>query len=347
MVNSPQRGGAVGSGSQRTLPNLRLSARAVRLKVRSIQRFHDDLEKQVLQTHREPLTEFPGAAEDALLARYPAIGTHTVQVGTQVNVPPGQELVVFAKGEALDVLSAGPQTLAPDNLPLTSEAFGFGSQNTPIAFDAALVWVNTRTLTGRGWGTLNPILHLDEQLGPLPIRAHGSYAVQVVDSRLFVNVLHRQHGLHTPEGADNQMREVITARLQAVLEHLIGSTNNVVAAVDALESELEAALQEDFGRYGARLKLMTLKRVVLPERIREREAAGAAKNRGQIEWLVDSPVQPILNRVRIKQTAEKRAEPNAADATRAAEGACAGCDQTVPTGARFCPWCGAQVEVAS
>ena len=73
-------------------------------------------------------------------------------------------------GEFGDTFGPGKHTLTTDNIPiltkLKSWKYGF---NSP--FKADVYYVTTRLFTGNKWGTSNPIMMRDDDLGHRPRRA--------------------------------------------------------------------------------------------------------------------------------------------------------------------------------
>ena len=77
-------------------------------------------------------------------------------------------------GEFGDTFGPGKHTLTTDNIPvltkLKSWKYGF---NSP--FKADVYYVNTRLFTGNKWGTANPIMMRDDDLGIVRVRAFGTF----------------------------------------------------------------------------------------------------------------------------------------------------------------------------
>ena len=114
-----------------------------------------------------------------LVTKYERPGDEIKQ-GSQVIVREGQ-CAVFMKGGALaDIMGPGTFTLTTENLPLLSTLAAFKHAfNSPVKAD--LYFVNTRQFVDNAWGTRNPIMMRDPDLGMIRVRAFGRFAFRIED----------------------------------------------------------------------------------------------------------------------------------------------------------------------
>jgi membrane protease subunit (stomatin/prohibitin family) len=91
-----------------------------------------------------------------------------------------QQVQFVYLGEFGDTFGPGKHTLTTDNIPiltkLKSWKYGF---NSP--FKADVYFVTTRLFTGNKWGTANPIMMRDDDLGIVRARAFGTFDFKIVD----------------------------------------------------------------------------------------------------------------------------------------------------------------------
>jgi excisionase family DNA binding protein len=140
-------------------------------------------------------------------------------------------------GEFGDTFGPGKHTLTTDNIPiltrLKSWRYGF---NSP--FKADLYYINTRLFTGNKWGTANPIMLRDDDLGVVRARAFGTYDVKVVDAKLFLKEV---------AGSDQNFRldefaDTMRSRLVSVFSDALASAKIPVFDVATRYGELGDAL---------------------------------------------------------------------------------------------------------
>jgi membrane protease subunit (stomatin/prohibitin family) len=108
-----------------------------------------------------------------------------IKMGAQLTVRESQAAIFLNEGQIADVFGPGKYTLSTQNMPVLTEIkswkYGFESP-----FKADVYFVNTRNLTDQKWGTTNPIIMRDPELGAIRMRGFGSYAYRVQDPALFL-----------------------------------------------------------------------------------------------------------------------------------------------------------------
>src|SRR6187399_332004 len=128
--------------------------------------------------------EWTDDSRDTLSFRYPD-DDKAIKNGAQLIVRESQTVQFVYLGEFGDTFLPGKHTLTTDNIPvltkLKSWKYGF---NSP--FKADIYYVNTRLFTGNKWGTSNPVMMRDEDLGIVRVRAFGTYDFRIVDVKLFL-----------------------------------------------------------------------------------------------------------------------------------------------------------------
>ena len=104
-----------------------------------------------------------------------------VGIGWIVDIVREGQCAVFMKGGALaDIMGPGTFTLTTENLPLLSTLAAFKHAfNSPVKAD--LYFINTRQFVDNAWGTRNPIMMRDPDLGMIRVRAFGRFAFRIED----------------------------------------------------------------------------------------------------------------------------------------------------------------------
>jgi excisionase family DNA binding protein len=139
-----------------------------------------------------------------------------IKNGAQLIVRESQRAQFMYLGEFGDTFGPGKHTLSTDNIPvltrLRSWKFGFESP-----FKADVFFVNTRVFTGNKWGTTNPIMIHDEDLGVVRLRAFGAYDFRIVDPKAFIrDVAGSDHDFTLDEFIETMRSRVVSVFADAV-----------------------------------------------------------------------------------------------------------------------------------
>src|SRR6266508_4660029 len=130
------------------------------------------------------ILEFNDDSRDTISWRFPD-SDREIKRGAQLIVRESQVAQFVYLGQFGDTFGPGKHTLTTDNIPvlttLASWKYGFESP-----FKADVYYVVTRLFTGNKWGTSNPIMLREEDLGVVRARAFGVYDFRVSDPKLFL-----------------------------------------------------------------------------------------------------------------------------------------------------------------
>jgi membrane protease subunit (stomatin/prohibitin family) len=317
-----------------------------------------------------------------MVARWPRQGTAEIQLGSQLIVEESQQAVFLRDGKALDTFGPGRHTLATQNLPFLTALVGvpFGGKSP---FQAAVVFVSTKTFTDLKWGTKEPVVYRDRDLAMVRLRAFGKFAVRIANAQSFVNQLVGTMGLYTTDGVEAYFKDAIVARLTDLLGETLQSIFDLPRVYDELAMGLKSRVADDFAKYGIDLADLFLGAITPPEEVQKLidERSGMAAVGDMNAYLKfkaaramgDAAQQPggeagggaaagmglgmgagfgmmIPGMMREAMGSAPAATPGAAggggapEATAAAgAGFCAQCGNRLPAGARFCPSCGTKV----
>jgi len=155
------------------------------------------------------IIEWTDDSRDTLSFRFPD-DDKAIKNGAQLIVRESQQAQFIYLGEFGDTFGPGKHTLTTDNIPvltrLKSWKYGF---NSP--FKADVYYLNTRLFTGNKWGTANPIMMRDNDLGIVRVRAFGTYDFRIVDPKLFLKeVAGSDHNFRLDEFADTMRSRVVS-----------------------------------------------------------------------------------------------------------------------------------------
>lgn len=212
-----------------------------------------------------------------MVARIPRQGTAAIQLGSQLIVEESQEAVFFRDGRALDTFGPGRHTLATQNLPLLTRLLGLPFEGKS-PFQAATIFVSTKTFLDLKWGTKEPVAYRDSELAMVRLRAFGKFAVRIVNSQLFVNTVVGTNDLYTTDGVEVYFKDVIVARLTDVLGENLQSIFDLPKVYDELAMALKARVADDFGKYGIELVDLFVGAITVPGEVQKLidERAGMA-----------------------------------------------------------------------
>src|SRR5215475_5865061 len=182
------------------------------------------------------IIEWTDDTRDTLSWRFPD-EDKAIKNGAQLIVRESQVAQFVYVGEFGDTFKPGKHTLTTDNIPvltrLKSWKYGF---NSP--FKADVYYVSTRLFTGNKWGTANPIMMRDEDLGVVRIRAFGTYDFHIVDPKLFLKEV---------AGSDQNFRldefaDTMRSRLVSIFSDALATSKIPVLDLATRYSEIGEAL---------------------------------------------------------------------------------------------------------
>jgi excisionase family DNA binding protein len=159
--------------------------------------------------------EWTDDSRDTLSFRFPD-DDKAIKNGAQLIVRESQQVQFVYVGEFGDTFGPGKHTLTTDNIPvltkLKSWKYGF---NSP--FKADVYFVTTRLFTGNKWGTANPVMMRDADLGVVRVRAFGTYDFRIVDTRRFLKeVAGSDHNFRLDEFAETMRSRIVSVFGDAV-----------------------------------------------------------------------------------------------------------------------------------
>jgi excisionase family DNA binding protein len=214
------------------------------------------------------ILEFSDDARDTLAYRFPD-EDREIKRGAQLIVRESQAAQFVYLGQFGDLFQPGKHRLTTDNLPVlaTLKGWKYGFESP---FKADVYFVTTRVFTGNKWGTSNPVMMRDEQLGVVRLRAFGTYDFRVSDVPRF---------LRDVAGTDSHFRvdefaDTMRSRLVSVFSDALAASRIPALDVagryrelgDALLPLINPVLQ---AKYGVELSAFVLENVSVPPEVEQ------------------------------------------------------------------------------
>ena len=201
--------------------------------------------------------EYPNAMPDEIVHRFPETGPGNFRIGSQVIVREYQTAVFFRDGNALDVFGPGRHTIVTYNVPLLIDKIGaLFNEKTP--FPAEVYFVNMREFPDRKWGTPQPIIVSNPNmgLGVALLQAFGTYSFQVFDPQQFINQIVGAQGVYRISEIEARLRAILLSKLQDLLAETAvkNSVTQLIGLTEELGAGVRAKGQDDFLAVGLTLK---------------------------------------------------------------------------------------------
>ena len=212
------------------------------------------------------IIEWTDDSRDILSFRFPD-EDHAIKNGAQLIVRESQIAQFVYLGQFGDTFTPGKYSLTTDNIPIltTLKGWKYGFESP---FKADLYYVNTRQFTGNKWGTSNPIMMRDEDLGLVRARAFGTYDFHINDPKRFLKEV---------AGSDHNFRleefsETMRSRVVSVFSDALASSGLPILDVATRYTELGDALLPLInpvmqGKYGLEFTSFIVENVSVPPEV--------------------------------------------------------------------------------
>src|SRR5437667_2881792 len=130
------------------------------------------------------IIEWTDDSRDTLSYRFPDEDKE-IKRGAQRIVRESHMAQFVYLGQFGDLFGPGKHTLTTANIPVLTRLLGW-KYGFESPFKADVYFVTTRLFTGNKWGTSNPVMVRDQDLGIVRLRAFGTYDFRVVDVPRFL-----------------------------------------------------------------------------------------------------------------------------------------------------------------
>lgn len=228
------------------------------------------------------IVEWIDDSRNSLVWRFPRYHNQ-IKDGAKLIVRPGQCAIFVDGGKIADVFEPGTYELSTRNLPILSTLKGW-KHGLDSPFKAEVYFVVTRQITELKWGTPNPVLLRDPELGPLRVRAFGSFALRALKPKELLTELVGTDGTFTADEIDVLLRSIIATEFSQLIAKSEISIMDLAAHYGRLSEELRlAVLAKIDDEYGLDLPRLCIVNISVPEQVER--AFDARSSMGVLEDL--------------------------------------------------------------
>ncbi|HEY1120848.1 MAG TPA: SPFH and helix-turn-helix domain-containing protein [Haloferula sp.] len=214
------------------------------------------------------IIEWQDDSRDTIAWRYPD-DDKAIKNGAQLIVRESQVAQFLYLGQFGDTFGPGKHTLTTDNIPVLTRIKGwkYGFQSP---FKADVYFVNTRLFTGNKWGTANPIMLRDADLGVVRARAYGTYDFKVVNVQTFLKeVAGSDHDFRVDEFADTMRSRIVSIFSDALANAHVPVFDVATRYTDLGEALLPLINPVISAKYGIEVSSFIVENVSVPPEVEE------------------------------------------------------------------------------
>ena len=209
------------------------------------------------------IIEWTDTTNDTIIYKFP-VHNNQIKNNAQLIVRESQVAIFLNEGQMGDVFYPGRHLLTTKNIPVLSSLKGW-KYGFESPFKADVYFVNTKQFAGFRWGTANPILMRDQELGVVRLRAFGNFAFRVTDAPKFFWEIAGTNLHVTTEGAQTKLRSLVVSIFSDTL------ANARIPVLDLSTKYLELSrltmdyARQSFGDVGLMLSGFTVENISLTE----------------------------------------------------------------------------------
>jgi membrane protease subunit (stomatin/prohibitin family) len=189
-----------------------------------------------------------------------------IKMGAKLIVREGQTAVFVNEGQIADVFVPGTYTLSTQNLPVLSTLKGW-KYLFDSPFKAEVYFINGVVFANRKWGTSNPVMMRDAELGVVRIRAFGMLSWRVGDPKAFfksfVGTKDTVHG----EDLDPQIKGLVVSALSDALGEAKISAYDLAAKYLEIGESVKKTLAPKLADFGLECQQLVLENISLPPEV--------------------------------------------------------------------------------
>jgi len=211
------------------------------------------------------IIEWVDEGKDIIIHKFPD-EDREIKMNAQLIVRDSQVAIFLNEGQLADVFTPGRYELSAKNIPVLSRLkgwkYGFSSP-----FKADVYFVSTKQFISKKWGTANPVLMRDPELGVIRLRAFGKYGFRITNAKLFFKEISGTNSIYTTDGVYDHLR----SRLVSVFSDIVGKAKlpvvDMVGNYNALGSAVLENSRANFESIGVEISSFVVENIALPPEV--------------------------------------------------------------------------------
>ncbi len=222
-----------------------------------------------LEKLRAELVDIVEWADDdrrTIVWRFPRFHNQ-IKHGAKLIVRPGQIAVFVHRGKLADQFGPGTHVLETRNLPVLSTLAGW-AHGFDSPFKAEVYFAATRQVTDLKWGTPNPVMLRDPELGPVRVRAFGTYTMKASDPPRLLRELVGAGSMFEAGEIEELVRSIIVSEFTDLVAAsdipVVDLASNYGPLAEKLREETARRMRDEFG---LDLPQLLLVNVSVPEEV--------------------------------------------------------------------------------
>jgi len=120
-------------------------------------------------------------------------------------------------------------------------------------FRAEVYFINMKVFTTMKWGTKDPVVFKDSELGMVRLRAFGNFTTRITQPLLFINTIVGTMGEYFTNDIEGYLRDIIVSRLNDFLGEYVDTILDLPKVYDEMGEAVKIRLADDFIKYGMEL----------------------------------------------------------------------------------------------
>lgn len=189
-----------------------------------------------------------------------------IKQGARLIVRNGQAAVFVHRGQIADVFGPGNYKLDTRNLPLLSALAALPYLfNSPIKSD--LYFINTTQFINNRWGTKNPIIKRDADMGMVRITSFGSFAFKVTDPKTFMTELYGARNLNMTYDIIQYLISFVGEAIAQCLGESPNSVLDLATHYRQLSAMITPYVNEKAKVYGIEVVQAVIENIGLPKEV--------------------------------------------------------------------------------
>ena len=189
-----------------------------------------------------------------------------IKINAQLIVRESQVALFLNEGVIADVFKPGRYELEAKNIPVLSRLrgwkYGFSSP-----FKADVYFINTKQFVAKKWGTANPVLMRDPELGLIRLRAFGNYGFRITDAKQFFKEIAGTNSIYTTDGVYDHLRSILVSNFSDIVGTVKIPVTEIVGNYGLLGTAVIEQARTSFESIGIAISNFVIENIALPPEV--------------------------------------------------------------------------------